>query len=291
MNISFTGPAAIACVLASAFLHALWNALLKTARDARVAATAVVAMCAAITALMAPFMVDDFVPSRSGLLWALGSGVLEGIYFITLARALKAAPLGVAYTVIRGGAMLLVWPVSVLVLHEPYTCLTALGALFVGVGMAAAQHTPEQAVDVGRRASVRLHSAYLCSMSVAGYHLCYDRALVAGMAPWALFALAMWVALLVTAPPMGRAGLRDVGHALRTEAPKLTLTAVICTVSFVLFLSALRDAGAGIGITLRNTSTLFAQGMAWAIGEHPHRWQIWGAVAVCTGAVLVGLGH
>lgn len=111
------------------------------------------------------------------------------------------------------------------------------------------------------------------------------------MAPMALFSSAMWISLVITAVPLGRAGLSAMGRALRTDPGRLAMTALICTVSFVLFLSALRDAGAGVGITLRNTSVLFAQGMAWAIGERPHRWQLLGAVSVCTGAILVGLAH
>jgi drug/metabolite transporter (DMT)-like permease len=63
---------------------------------------------------------------------------------------------------------------------------------------------------------------------------------------------------------------------------------VLCTVSFLVFLSALARGGAGAAVTLRNTSVVFALLLAWALGERPGRRQITGTVAVALGAVLLG---
>src|SRR3954470_434819 len=50
--------------------------------------------------------------------WALAAGVLEWVYFVTLARALERGPLGTVYTVSRGGAIVVIYPISIALLHE-----------------------------------------------------------------------------------------------------------------------------------------------------------------------------
>ena len=57
---------------------------------------------------------------------------------------------------------------------------------------------------------------------------------------------------------------------------------------FVLVLFALRIAGAGAVMTLRNSSVLFALAFAAATGERPGARQLAGGPLVALGAVLVG---
>ena len=64
---------------------------------------------------------------------------------------------------------------------------------------------------------------------------------------------------------------------------------VVCAVSFLLFLGALHESGAGRVLTLRNTSVVFAHGFAWLLGEAPARVQIVGGAFVVAGAVLLGM--
>src|SRR5262245_9804526 len=112
-------------VLASAFLHAAWNALLKRERDKDVAGVVVVAIAtlAALVVAGAVAGATGRLPfgDRAALAWSLGAGLFEGGYFITLVMALERAPLGTVYTVSRGGAILAVWPVSALWLGESVT--------------------------------------------------------------------------------------------------------------------------------------------------------------------------
>ena len=73
--------------------------------------------------------------SPRALAWTVGSGLLDCGYLLALARSLRSAPLGLAYTVARGGALLLVWPASVLWLGEPLWAGAVLGATCVAVGL------------------------------------------------------------------------------------------------------------------------------------------------------------
>jgi uncharacterized membrane protein len=61
----------------------------------------------------------------------------------------------------------------------------------------------------------------------------------------------------------------------------------VCGSSFLILLEALSGGGAGFVLTLRNTSVLFATVLAAAIGEHPGRPQVLGAVLVAGGAILM----
>ena len=90
-------------VLASAFLHAAWNAILKREGEPEVAATGVFSVCA-VGALIAMLVDGRGFPDTVSFLWSAASGVFEAGYIISLARALSRAPLGVVYTVSRGGS-------------------------------------------------------------------------------------------------------------------------------------------------------------------------------------------
>jgi drug/metabolite transporter (DMT)-like permease len=209
--------------------------------------------------------------------------VCEGGYFMTLALALREAPLGVAYPVSRGGALALVWPASVLWLGERLTAPAAAGAAVVLLGL----------ILVGRkqggRASLRgVAWSVACAAFIAGYHLAYKRSLSTGAEPGAVFATALLVALPVTVARLGRQGPSRALIAWRAGPLVVGAAGVLCAASFLVFLVALARGGAGAAITLRNTSVLFALLLAWAIGERPRGRQIAGTLAVAVGAVLIG---
>ena len=62
---------------------------------------------------------------------------------------------------------------------------------------------------------------------------------------------------------------------------------IVCGGSFLMLIEALAGDGAGMVLTLRNTSVLFAIGLAAVIGERPRRPQIIGAILVAGGAVVM----
>jgi drug/metabolite transporter (DMT)-like permease len=272
-------------LVTSAFLHALWNALLKREREPQVAVAGVLSFALVFATVAALASSRPGFETAAALGWTIGAGLFEGVYFVSLAAALARADYGVVYTVARGGAMLLVWPLAALLLREPVTALGALGAGLVGVGLAlTTAHPVHRSVS---RAGMAYASA--CAGTVAGYHLCYDRALLAGAHRTALFAVSLATALpVVLASLRGRVAVRDLrlgaGPALRWS-----FAGLLCTGSFLLFLTGLAAAGAGVALTLRNTSIVFAQGLALALGERPTRVQVAGAVLVAVGAALFGL--
>jgi drug/metabolite transporter (DMT)-like permease len=268
-------------LLLSAFLHASWNALVKRERDPQAAVLGVLAAAVVFSGAVALVFPGAGLPNRAALLWGLGAGLFETFYLLTLGAALARASYGAVYAIARGGALVVVWPVAATFLREPFTARSASGAALVALGVAlvaAAGH--ERATRGG------IAFALACAASIAGYHLCYERALAAGAAPAPLFALAFALALPAVFLRVRLAG--PVGARLERGALlRLAGGGALATASFLLFLVGLERSGAGIALTLRNTSVVFAQLLAALIGERVPGRQLVGSALVVLGAALV----
>lgn len=271
----------------SALLHALWNALLRLEKDkdrALVAAVSVATLLAVLVAGIRWALGSVPFPTVDSAAWTVAAGVLEWMYFASLAKALDRGPLGAVYTVSRGGAILVVWPVSIAFFSEQLTLMSAIGSGVVFVGLALA------GVGTGSTRAARsaaLAWATACAVSIAGYHLAYKAALGAGGSASAVFAVALAVASAINVVRLDAEGRRIVGELVRTRLPRIVLMGVICGGSFLILMEALAAGGAGYVLTLRNTSVLFAVMLAFLIGERPRRPEIAGAAFVAAGAVLM----
>lgn len=269
-------------VLVSALLHAAWNALVKRERDPRTAGLCVLTVATVVAAALVPFARRSAFLAPAGLYWGLGAGLFEGMYFAALGGALARGPLGPVYTVARGGAMLVAWPVSVVLLGERFPWPARAGVLLIAAGLALVSLRGGERVGAGS-----LKWALACAVAIAGYHLCYKLALQEGSEPRALFAVALACALPINAACLGRGVLEDSLSALRRSPLRMLAGGVTCTASFVIFLDALSLAGAGAVLTLRNTSILFAQAFAVWGGERPSHRVLGGAALVVAGACLL----
>src|SRR5512138_704059 len=183
-------PVGPAWLLASAFLHASWNALVKREREPQGAVVGVLAAALVLSLPLAAAFPGAGLPGRGALLWGLAAGAFEAVYFVTLGEALARATYGAVYAIARGGALVVVWPVAATVLREPFGARSAAGAALVGVGVVLVAAAGRERASRGGIAF-----AVACAASIAGYHVCYGLALAAGAAPAPLFALAFAVAL------------------------------------------------------------------------------------------------
>jgi len=278
----------IALVLVSAFLHALWNAMLRLETDKARSLVAAIVIATAIAVAIA------------GIRWGLGAapfaslagagatvlaGALEAAYFATLARAMQRGTLGVVYTISRGGAVLAVWPLSIALFAEHPTPTAIAGSLIVLTGLALSGLGAGNATRRIARGSTSW--AIACALSIAGYHLAYKAALSEGTNPSACFALALAISATIHVTRLGRPGRAQVTALMRERGPRLLAMGLACSASFLVLVEALAIGGSGYVLTLRNTSVLFAAAMAWRIGERPTRAELAGAVLVAAGAALV----
>jgi len=277
----------VALVLLSAFLHALWNALLRLeeSKDRSLVVAVMVATVFAAGVAGVRWGAGE-VPFASveGVGFTLLAGLCEAVYFVTLARAMELGKLGVVYTVSRGGAVLAVWPLSIALFGEVAT-LPAMAGSGLVLGGLVLSGLGRGGASRGVRGAVAWAAA--CAMSIAGYHLTYKAALREGTNPSACFALSLGMSAtlsLVRLRGGGRAALRPL---VRRRWKRLLVMGVVCSGSFLILMEALANGGSAFVLTLRNTSVLFAAGMAWWIGEQPGRSELAGAALVAAGAVLI----
>lgn len=280
----------VALVLLSAFLHAGWNALLRVEPDKDRGLVGAICFASLFSLAIAGVRWiggETMFASTEALIWTLAAGVAEAIYFGTLARALDLGRLGAVYTVSRGGAVLVVWPLSIALFHEVATASSTAGSIVVLLGLGLSSFGSSGGGNTRHRAGIAW--AAVCAVSIAGYHLSYKAALLSGGNPSATFAFSLGLSAVISVVRIGSAGRRTLVTVVRGRAVRIVMMGVICGGSFLILMEALARGGSGYVLTLRNTSVLFAAGLAFAIGEKPKGTEMIGAVFVAAGAVLMSL--
>jgi uncharacterized membrane protein len=269
---------ALPLVLASAFTHALWNARLKRAADREAAAALLVGGAAILSGLLA-LILGEGAPPIEALPAVLGAGLVEAAYFLLLTAALNRLPLGTAYGVSRGAGLLLTWPLSIAFLGEQASTLDLVGAVLVSLGL----------FSTTQGAGPGLGYALGCAVAIGLYPLTYKSALHAGAPPKTLFALSLAIAWPVQAAFLGPRRWQRLRGALTGDPLGVGLSALLCAASFLLFLGALAQAGAGWSTALRNCSVLVALLLGVGQGERPGLRGLIGALGIAAGAVLLAL--
>ena len=115
-------------VLGAGFLHALWNAMLKSAAGEPLLDTALIVAGSSVVALaLLPFVA---FPDRAAWPFMALSAAIHFAYYVTLAGAYRRGDLSFAYPLMRGVAPLIVTLLGVVCLGERPT-VTAGRALEV----------------------------------------------------------------------------------------------------------------------------------------------------------------
>lgn len=119
-------------LLFSALLHAAWNALAKASKDKESFLFLTILLSGLITGVFTLGTEGAIrFPSGAAFRVAVISGIFEGLYFLTLSKALRDSSLGKSYAIMRGGAMVLVWLYSTWFLGERAQGVQYLGALTI----------------------------------------------------------------------------------------------------------------------------------------------------------------
>src|SRR3954467_15114740 len=214
----------VALVLFSAFLHAAWNALLKREVDkdrTLIAAVAIGTLLAGAVATVRA-MATGIAPfaGAAPVGFSLVAGVFEQIYFLTLARALDRGPLGPVYTLSRGGAVVLVYPLSVAIFGETTSTLSLAGSAVVLAGLLLSDWRFGRASDMPLPATLW---ALVCAAAIAGYHLAYKGALASGGAPSAVFAVSLSVSTALSLFRSGPGGRAAAVRLVRAAPAKISV--------------------------------------------------------------------
>lgn len=177
---------AIALVLVAAVLHAGWNVLLKTSSDTLGTA---VRLQAFGTAILLPIGVWAWLASGmpavpAEAFWlAVGSGVLEAVYFVCLASAYRRGDLSLVYPLARGSAPLLAVIVGIVLLGERLVPLAFAGvaSLLLGILLVSRPWRALRAAGAEHRGAIGF--ALATGASIAAYSA-VDRIGVRLTEPW-----------------------------------------------------------------------------------------------------------
>lgn len=282
-------------LLLSAFLHASWNALAKSAQDKE----SYLFITMFFSAFLSLASVLVFVPpdpfAHPQVFWfAVASGIFEGLYLFSLAKTLKTSSLGVSYAIMRGGAMVVVWLISLSFLGEVATFGEISGAILVLLGIMAMN--VEAFLRVMKNTSAAAPPAqilslwpFLSALFIAGYHVCYHQALDHGAEPRSLFTLSVFVSLPLVFWGVATPRIQNALSTLKKETLSVLATSVLSTLSFVIFLYGLKVSAPGFAISLRNSSIFFALVFSFFLKENLSRAQILGAAVIALGAILLSI--
>lgn len=275
-------------LLLSAFLHASWNALAKSAKDKGSYLFVTMLFGGFLSLASVVIMPPEDPFAKPGVfLFGVGSGLFEGLYLLALGRTLKSNALGTSYAVMRGGAMLVVWVISLSFLGEVATISELAGAGLVLAGIFIMNPPRFFSKDV--MSSAMGPWPFLSALFIAGYHVCYHQALHHGAEPRSLFTLSVLVSLpLVYGGVQGRRG-PAIWQTLRSETYSVLATGFLSTLSFVIFLYGLQVAAPGFAISLRNASIFFALIFSFFMKERLSPLQVAGAALIAVGAFLLSV--
>ena len=271
-------------LIISAFFHASWNAFTKKADDKQAFLLGMTLISVVITAVMISLSSHSLYDLHGKiLLYTLASGVFEGLYMVTLSKALSLGSLGKTYAIMRGGAMVFVWAISLSLLGEAPIPIHIFGASCVLAGMIILSRTDKKETS-DKKISIW---PFLAAFCIAGYHICYHQALKENNDPKTLFIISMIISSLILMTFMAKDLKSRIQTIFKNSFKSVLLTAFLSTASFVIFLYALQISEPGYAISLRNSSIFFALIFSYLLKESLSKIQIIAASAIGIGTILL----
>jgi drug/metabolite transporter (DMT)-like permease len=257
---------AILLLLTSAFLHALWNLLLKSSQEKYIAMGWQVILSGIFALVLLLF---TGLPPRSMWLFAGISMALEAVYFVLLSNAYSNHDFSLVYPIARGTApaFLMLW--SVLFLDEKVTWGGVLGVGTIVCGMVIIGAT-----SLIQSRGSRLHiKGIVVALSVALiislYTLIDGTAVKNGPAlPYAL-TMFMFVPVLTTTYNLRRFGWKPFLAAWKGPRIPLILAAVLGVVAYLLALIAYSFAPLSYSGAIREVSVVIGSFLGWQFLQEP----------------------
>ena len=269
----------IAAVLLGAFLHASWNAIVKSAPDAFLDTVLITAGAAALGAI-ALVLLPAPLPASWPFLAA--SGAIHVLYFGLVAAAYRAGDLSQAYPLMRGSAPLIVAIASPLVLGEfpPPAIWAGIVLICAGIVGLALPRSPRRFSPPAVVAVAVIIAAYTFVDGIgvrrSGQPITYTA----------------WVFVLAAIPLVIGWSRRAIGA--RAQLLRRWYVAPVggfCTAgSYVIALWAMTRAPIAAVAALRETSILFGMALASAVlKERFGIGRIAAATSIALGAALLRL--
>ncbi len=236
------GTVAFALVITSAFAHASWNFLLKRSEHKTTFLWS--AGGVAVLVMVVPAIVFAFFdgPGWSGVAFGAGSGVIHGVYGLSLSRGYQLGELSSVYPVSRGMGPALV-PLFAVILFGEHVSLIAgvgIGLIVFGIYAIHIDHRLWRDVTHPVRALTgpATRIAFLTGALIACYSL-WDKAALDYLSPVTLNGFSMAGHFLVLTPVVLAAGTAGVNTEWRMRGRSIVAAGVLVPLAYTLVLAAL----------------------------------------------------
>ena len=280
---------AIVLLLASAFLHAVWNMLLKQSEIKYVAMNWQV-MLSSGAAILALFFTG--LPPRDMWLFAGISTILEVFYFLLLMYAYTDHDFSLIYPIARGAApaLLAIW--AALFLHEIPTTGGLFGILLIVVGMGVIGATSLLNNHENKPHLKGIILALGVAFIISVYTLVDGTAVKAHPDSALPYALSMFtlVPLMTTPVVVRRFGWGAFAQAWREQHWKLILGGVLGVVAYTTALFAYSFAPLNYSEAIREVSVVIGAFFGWRfLNEKLGGYRLLGAAVIFGGILLIAM--
>jgi drug/metabolite transporter (DMT)-like permease len=278
---------AIALLLASAALHALWNLLLKQSSEKYVAMGWQV-IISGVLSIVALFFTG--LPPRSMWIFALISMALEAIYFVMLSFAYSDHDFSLVYPVARGTAPALVVIWSYLFLREIPSLGGFIGIATIVCGLVIIGTTslfePHPGMPKFKGIAISLSIALVISIYtlVDGFAVKHGPVLPYGLSMFTL------VPVLTTPFLVHHYGWKQFMEAGKRQPVRLVLVGVLGVIAYLFALYAYSIAPVNYSEAIREVSVVMGAFAGWQfLGEKMGKIRILGAGVIFAGIVLIAV--
>jgi len=273
-------------VLLAAFLHAGWNALIKTRLDRFLSISLMSFGMGTISLVCLPFVA---VPRGETWIWILLSAALHTGYKLFLIRAYSAGDLGQVYPLARGTAPLVTTLGGALLVGEFVSPLVALSIVVMCAGIVLM--SLRGGSGLARLNSVAVTSALATSLFISAYTLTDG---IGGRSAPSASSYTVWL-FLVDGFWMGLFGLSVRGkagfYAMLPEWKAGLMTGALSLGAYWIIIWAMTKAPIGAVAALRETSILFAIALSAIFLKEPlSRWRVGAACLILAGVVGLRIG-
>lgn len=278
---------AIVLLLLSAFLHALWNLLLKRSQEKYIAMGWQVIFGGAFAFII--LLIIGF-PPRSMWIFAVVSMSLETIYFILLSNAYTDNDFSLVYPIARGTApaFLMLW--SILFLREELTAGGMIGVGLIVCGMIIIGATSLLNARGNRIQLKGIVNALSVALIISLYTLVDGTAVKNGSPLSYGLMMFMMIPMLTTPYNIRRFGWQRFASAWNGPRLPLIFAAAFGVSAYLLALFAYTIAPVSYSGAIRETSVVIGAFLGWQfLGEKMGGMRVVGALVIFVGILTIAL--
>jgi drug/metabolite transporter (DMT)-like permease len=272
-----------ALVLCAAFIHASWNALIKTSKADPILAMCLLAITGGVLAV--PALVLTGLPAAPSLPFALLSSLVHLIYYVLVGYCYKYASYSAIYPIFRGSAPLITAVLGFTFLNEKLPFHIWLGILVLVLGLLLLSLN---ALKKGGFSLKTLGAALVLACVVAFYTVLDGQGarLSHNALAYVLFShLLSGIFMLPLLHYQFKIDFKTISFYLWQRT---TLAAALGIIGYSIVLYAMTLAPIGVIAALRETSVLFAALLGWLfMGEKLGRVHFISCLIVVIGLTLL----